>query len=139
MNWYLDVLRKYAQFDGRARRTEFWMFSLINCVIQFVYISAVMLAAVVLGDRGSSATALLMIPLVIYAFAVIIPGLAVTVRRLHDTGRSGAYFLIAFIPLAGPIILLVFECQDSQPGPNLYGPNPKEVPAYLPIGPGLGY
>ena len=117
MNWYLEVLKKYATFEGRARRTEFWMFALINFIINTV-LSII--------QRSTGSTALLVIS-VIYGLAVLIPGIAVTVRRLHDTGRSGGWWFIVLIPIVGAIILIVFCAQDSQPGPNQYGPNPKQV------------
>lgn len=116
MEWYLAVLKKYADFTGRARRTEYWMFVLCNVIISFVlgFLSRVPaignLFAVLAG---------------LYALAVLIPGLAVSARRLHDTGKSGLLLLLALIPVVGEIILLVFFCTDSQPGPNAYGEFPK--------------
>ena len=117
MNWYLEVLKKYAVFNGRARRKEYWMFLLFNIII-----------AIVLGlvER------LLDIPGIIgmlYSLAVLIPGIAVSVRRLHDTDRSGWWLLIAFVPIIGAIVLLVFMVQDSKSGQNQYGTNPKEATA----------
>jgi uncharacterized membrane protein YhaH (DUF805 family) len=106
MNWYLDVLKKYAEFNGRAGRQEFWMFALINFII-----SVVLSAIRPLGY--------------LYSLAVLTPCLAVGARRLHDIGRSGWFQLLVLIPLIGPIVLIVFAAQDSQPGENQYGPNPK--------------
>ena len=117
MNWYIEVLKKYAEFNGRARRTEYWMFALINGIIYFL----LNLVEVMLGGPGFVG--------MIYGLAILISGLAVTVRRLHDTGRSGWWLLIAFVPIVGSIVLLVFMVQDSTPGPNNFGPSPKEVPA----------
>ena len=121
MKWYLEVLRKYAVFDGRARRTEFWLFFLINCIIAFVlsFLEAIVGFASIAGASilGS-----------LYMLAVLIPYLAVGVRRLHDTGRSGWWMLIYIVPLIGAIVLLVFFVQDSQDGDNQYGPNPKSFP-----------
>lgn len=119
MNWYLSVLKKYADFDGRARRTEYWTFFLFNLIIGLVlgFIEGIV------GIAPESEQSILAI---LYTLAVLVPGLAVGVRRLHDTGRSGWWLLIAFVPILGAIILLVFSLQDSQPGNNLYGPNPKE-------------
>lgn len=113
MDWYLAVLKKYADFSGRARRKEYWMFALINFLITLV-----------IGVLASMASAFTVLGW-IYALAVLIPGIAVTVRRLHDTGRSAWMLLIALIPLVGAIVLIVFLCQDSAPGNNEYGPNPK--------------
>lgn len=114
MNWYLDVLKKYADFNGRARRTEFWMFALFNLI---AYIVLALIGRVI----GFSALPLL------YGLAVLLPSLAVAVRRLHDTGRSGWMILLGLIPCIGGIVLLVFYCGDSQPGDNEHGTNPKLV------------
>lgn len=108
MNWYIAVLKKYAEFSGRARRQEFWMFVLISFV-----------ASLVLSFIR---------PLwMIYNFAVLIPSIAVCTRRLHDTGRSGWWQLLALVPVIGAIVVLVFAAQDGQPGDNQFGPNPKSV------------
>jgi uncharacterized membrane protein YhaH (DUF805 family) len=123
MNWYLEVLKKYAVFSGRARRREYWMFTLVNFVITILLM--IIDGALGLGDRGG------MGPLrAVYTLAVLIPGIAVSVRRLHDVGRSGWWLFIALIPCVGGIILLVFMVQDGQPEPNEYGPNPKADPAW---------
>lgn len=113
MNHYIDVLTKrYAQFAGRARREEYWMFFLFN-VIAIVVLGAID-AMIGLGLLGF-----------VYAVAVFIPGLAVTVRRLHDSGRTGWWALIGLVPFIGFVILLIFMVLDSEPGDNAYGPNPK--------------
>ncbi len=114
MNWYLQVLKKYAVFSGRARRKEYWMFVLFNTIIVFVlgFVEGLF------GGPGIIAN--------IYSLAVLIPSIAVFVRRLHDTGRSGWWFFIGFVPLVGAIVLLVFMVKDSDPGDNQYGPNPKQ-------------
>ena len=131
MNWYIEVLKKYAEFNGRARRKEYWMFTLFNCLIYFGYCIVAMVFVALSGRNGAPAAALVMfLPLWLYALAVIVPGIAVSIRRLHDTGKSGWWILISFVPLVGGIILLVFMCMDSQPGPNEYGPNPKGVAAW---------
>ncbi|MDR2688985.1 MAG: DUF805 domain-containing protein, partial [Azoarcus sp.] len=117
MKYYLDVLRKYAVFDGRARRKEYWMFFLFNSIIAFV-------VGFIEGITLQSGGIILAMP---YTLAVLLPGLAVGVRRLHDTGRSGWWLLIALVPLIGAIILLVFLTQDSESGENRYGSNPKTI------------
>ncbi|MGU5664467.1 DUF805 domain-containing protein [Aeromonas sanarellii] len=123
MNWYLEVLKKYAVFSGRARRKEYWFFVLFNIIISIVL-------AVIDGVTGSfSAEAGMGLLGGIYSLAVLIPGIAVSVRRLHDTERSGWWLLIALVPLIGAIVLLVFMVQDSKPGQNQYGANPKEATA----------
>jgi len=123
MNWYLEVLKKYAVFSGRARRKEYWYFVLFNIIISIVL-------AVIDGVTGSfSPEAGIGLLGGIYTLAVLIPGIAVAVRRLHDTERSGWWLLIALIPLIGAIVLLVFMVQDSKPEQNQYGANPKEATA----------
>ena len=112
MNWYLEVLKKYADFDGRAHRTEYWMFFLVNFII-----------AIVLNVLASQAS-IFSILAVIYSLATLIPGIAVAIRRLHDTNRSGWWLLIAFVPLIGAIVLIVFFIQPSHPASNQYGPVP---------------
>ena len=119
MSWYLEVLKKYTVLDGRARRKEYWMFFLINLVI------AVVLAIIdgLIGTFSTQAGVGLLEGL--YSLAVLIPGIAVTVRRLHDTGRTGWWILISLIPFIGGIVLLIFMVLDSEPGANQYGANPK--------------
>jgi uncharacterized membrane protein YhaH (DUF805 family) len=123
MNCYLEVLKKYAVFSGRARRKEYWMFFLFNLIIYVVL-------ALIDGLMGTfSPQAGLGVLSGLYSLAVLIPSIAVTVRRLHDTGRSGWWILIALVPFIGGIVLLVFMVLDSQPGENQYGPNPKATTA----------
>lgn len=112
MEWYLGCFKKYADFKGRARRKEYWMFVLFNII-----------AAVVVAIVG----ALIKFPVLagIYSLAIIVPSIAVGVRRLHDIGKSGFWYFIAFVPVIGGIWMLVYMCMDSQPGENAYGPNPK--------------
>lgn len=116
MDWYLQVWKKYAVFTGRARRKEYWMFALFNLIITLIL-------AVIDGLTGSSPLAGL------YMLAIVLPALAVGVRRLHDTGRSGWWLLVAFVPIIGSIVLLFLMVQDSHPGENQYGPNPKAAVA----------
>ncbi|MGB7292897.1 MAG: DUF805 domain-containing protein [Thermodesulfobacteriota bacterium] len=117
MNWYIEVLKKYAVFDGRAHRTEYWMFVLFNVIITI-------LLGLIDGLFG-----ILGVLSGIYGLAVLIPGIAVSIRRLHDTNRSGWWLLISLVPVIGTIVLLVFMVQDTQPGTNEYGPNPKAATA----------
>lgn len=119
MNWYLMVLKKYAQFSGRSRRKEYWMFSLFNCIICLpLYVLGLVFHEDAIGSIFIGLYC-------IYALAILVPGLAVSVRRLHDISKSGWWILIAFVPIVGGLILLVFMCLDSVPGANEYGPNPK--------------
>ena len=120
MNYFIDCLtKKYACFSGRARRKEYWLFVLFNLIASIII---GVIAGVLAGATGVGAFSYLGS---IYSLAVLIPGFAVLFRRLHDTGRSGWWWLIAFIPIIGWIVLIVFCCLDSQPGDNQYGPNPK--------------
>jgi len=122
MNWYTKVLRNYAVFTGRARRKEYWMFLLFNIIFA--------IAAMILDN----ALGLVIAPMpygplyMLYMLAVLIPGLAVGVRRLHDLGKSGWWLLIILIPLIGAIWLLVLFVTEGTRGPNQYGPDPKEEP-----------
>lgn len=121
MNWYAQVMKKYADFEGRARRTEFWMFYLINFGIQLLAALMDYLLGTTLGEMPYG------VIYILYGLAVFVPSFAVSVRRMHDTGRSGFMLLIIFIPLIGAIWLLFLSLTDSQPGVNKWGPNPKEV------------
>ena len=117
MEWYLAALSKYAQFSGRSRRKEYWFFYLFNLLISVGL--AILDNVLGLGGAGFGLLSGL------YALAVLIPGLAVTVRRLHDTGKSGWWLLIVLVPLIGAVVLLVFMVTDGTPGANEYGPDPK--------------
>lgn len=121
MEWYLKVLKNYADFSGRARRKEYWFFFLFNFIIALVLglvdgVTGTLNPALGIGLLGG-----------IYSLAVLIPGLAVSVRRLHDTGRSGWWLLIALVPLIGAIVLLIFLVSDSKPEANQYGVSPKQA------------
>lgn len=121
MNWYTSVLKKYAVFSGRARRKEYWMFFLFNVIFLIV----ALILDNVLGTTISGAGYGLFYFL--YALAILLPSLAVGVRRLHDIGKSGWWFFIGLIPIIGGIWLLVLFCIEGTPGKNTYGPNPKEA------------
>lgn len=123
MNWYLEVLKKYAVFSGRARRKEYWFFVLFNLIISLVLTFIDSALGTLNEETGYGLLS------GVYSLAVLIPSLAVAVRRLHDTGRTGWWLLIGLIPLIGLIVLLIFFVQDSKPGDNEYGPNPKEYAA----------
>lgn len=124
MKWYLKVLKQYADFEGRARRKEYWMFFLINVLISMAigFVSGFVGGA---SQDPSMASGLMIVPM-LYSLAVFVPSIAVGVRRLHDTNRSGWWLLIGLVPLIGAIVLIVFFVQDSHPGDNQYGENPKE-------------
>ncbi|WP_145042337.1 DUF805 domain-containing protein [Gimesia chilikensis] len=121
MNWYLTVLKKYAEFSGRARRKEYWMFVLMNFLVSIL----ISIVGAVIGDTDG----LIAVSLSgVYALFIFIPSLAVTVRRLHDTNKSGWWILITFVPLIGGLVLLIFMIMDSDPNTNAYGANPKTAP-----------
>ena len=123
MSWYLEVLKKYAVFSGRARRAEYWYFVLFNIIVAIV----LSLIDTLLGTFNFMQGVGLLSGL--YSLAVLIPTLAVTVRRLHDIDRTGWWIFINLIPLIGFIVLLVFAVTDGTPGSNRYGPNPKGATA----------
>ncbi len=110
-----SVFSHYVDFSGRARRSEYWYFFLFT-----------MLVNVVTSGLAAAVDALSFVQ-IIASLAMLLPGLAVAVRRLHDIGKSGWCLLFVLIPLVGSIILIVWYCKDSQPGDNQYGPNPKGV------------
>ncbi len=112
---YLEGFRKYATFSGRARRSEYWYFHLFSALMYAIlatFADSIPGAEMIFG---------------LYILASIIPSLAVAVRRLHDTGKSGLLLLIAVIPFLGFLFLLIFLVEDSKPGDNRYGPNPKGI------------
>ncbi len=123
MEWYLTVLRKYAVFEGRARRKEYWMFVLINIIVLLVLSLVDSAAGLATDDGGVGLLGGL------YALAVLIPTIAVAARRLHDTGRSAWWLLIALIPIIGAIVLIVFYVIEGDSGDNAYGPDPKATAA----------
>ncbi|MGO3237484.1 MAG: DUF805 domain-containing protein [Psychroflexus halocasei] len=115
MEWYLKVLRQYADFSGRTRRKEYWMFVFMNFLISFL-ISTIdywLFGMTIISS--------------IYVIALIIPSIAVAVRRIQDTGRNGLWILAAFVPLIGTIWVLILLLQDSESDSNTYGPNPKNI------------
>mgnify|MGYP001058183099 FL=1 len=116
MSYAFEPLKKYAQFSGRSRRAEYWQYAL------FIGIVYVVLAVLAAASKSSVVFGLL----AVFYLGILVPSLAVGVRRLHDTGKSGWWLLFGIVPIVGEITLLVFTCLDSQPGPNQYGPNPKE-------------
>ena len=119
MSWYLEALKKYAVFSGRSRRMEYWYFVLFNLIVYIV----LSLIDALLGTYNIVQGVGLLSG--IYSLAVLIPTLAVTVRRLHDIDRTGWWIFINLIPLIGTIVLLVFAVTPGTPGSNQYGPDPK--------------
>ena len=126
MHWYIDVLKKYTVFSGRARRKEFWMFFLFSAII------SILLAVIdeFMGWQFEMGGDILGFLSTLYYVAVIVPYLAVIIRRLHDTERTGWWILIAFIPIVGVLVLLVFLILQGTRGENRYGPDPKVAPTW---------
>lgn len=122
MNWYLKVLSNYVNFSGRANRAEYWYFFLFNMIVGIV---AIVLDSILgLGIEGVGYGPIY----ILYMLATFLPGLAVTVRRLHDTGKSGLFVLLAFIPCIGVIALLVMMVLAGDQESNQYGPVPSDTP-----------
>ncbi|WNH07817.1 DUF805 domain-containing protein [Thalassobellus suaedae] len=120
MKWYLKVVRdNYANFNGRARRQEYWMFVLFNAIF------IIAIATISGGIASATDTPALFGLYAIYTLGVFIPSLAVGVRRLHDVGKSGWFYLIGLIPFIGGIWLFVLFVTEGDKGPNQYGPDPK--------------
>lgn len=119
MNWYIQVLKKYAVFSGRARRKEYWMFVLFNIIFAVVAVILDNILGTSFQGAGYGLFYLL------YGLAVIIPSIAVGVRRLHDTDRSGWWLLICLIPIIGGIWLIVLLATAGTAGENKYGADPK--------------
>ncbi len=120
MDWYLMAFRRFSDFSGRSRRSEYWYFFLFNFIISM----GLNMLSMLTGRGGAMLFGLVAL---VFALVTLVPSLAVAVRRLHDTGRSGWWLLISFIPFVGAIILIVFLATEGQPGENQWGPNPKEV------------
>ncbi|MEI7689080.1 MAG: DUF805 domain-containing protein [Candidatus Nomurabacteria bacterium] len=129
MDYYISVLKKYSDFSGRARRAEYWYFYLFN----ILFLIASMVADNLLGIKigGSNIGPVY----IMYALFAIIPTFSVSIRRLHDIGKSGWMLLISIIPLVGGIWMLILMIRDSNPGDNEYGPNPKGVLSTVPVTP----
>lgn len=124
MNWYLMAMKKYAQFSGRSRRKEYWMFVLFN--ILFVIV------AIVLDTLLGTNVAPLPYGMIyfLYVLGTLLPGLSAVVRRLHDLGKGGGWFFIGFVPIIGSIWLLVLLCTEGESGENRFGPDPKSETSF---------
>lgn len=119
MEWYLKVLKNYVGFSGRARRKEYWMFVLFNIIFAVVAMILDNVLGLASKEYGYG-------PIYgLYALAVFLPGLAVSVRRLHDIGKSGWWLLIALIPIVGAIMLIIWDVREGERGDNRFGPDPK--------------
>jgi len=127
MDWMMLPLRRYAEFSGRSRRKEYWMFWLLNMLIG-LFVGLVFLIGYY-ADMSQTDMDTYLMPVVylvcLWSLATLIPGFAVTIRRLHDTDRSGWAILFGLIPIIGGFMLLYFYVQDGTEGPNRFGPDPK--------------
>ena len=143
MKWYLKVIKHYADFSGRARRKELWIFVLLNMIFSNAILILENMLGITTFDFANATMSFdgMLEPTAFYLFgglgfgwfyltynlAVLIPSFAVGVRRFHDIGKSGWNYFVGLIPLVGVIILLVWFCKDSQAGDNQWGANPKEL------------
>jgi uncharacterized membrane protein YhaH (DUF805 family) len=127
MSWFVTALRQYAVFSGRSRRREYWYFALFYLVIYLLLLAA---DGVVGSFDPATGIGLLS---GVFSLALLLPSLAVSVRRLHDTGRRGWWILLGLIPVAGVIVLIVFFAQDGEAGANRFGPSPKGGASIRPV------
>ncbi len=126
IEWYKTAMfQNYANFNGRARRSEYWYFRLVTTLLFFAFVFLGLMLTAVLGATVGLSIAVGLFFL--YALASIIPSLAVTVRRMHDIGKSGWTILVSLIPLAGPIWMLVLLITEGEYGENYYGADPKST------------
>lgn len=124
MEWMLMPLKRYADFSGRSRRKEYWMFTLFTFLVGIV---AGLLGVLLGGTNESGPSGIFLVLVGIPILALLIPSIAVTVRRFHDQDKSGWFYLLALIPYVGGIIVLVFMCLEGTRGPNRFGPDPKHA------------
>jgi len=133
MEWFLKVVRdNYANFEGRARRKEYWMYALFVAIINV----GLMILAAIFGAVSDTLGILINVVGYLVSLGLAVPGLAVGVRRLHDTGRSGWHLLYGLIPLVGGILLIIWMVQEGDRGQNAYGADPKEGEDGFPASPG---
>jgi uncharacterized membrane protein YhaH (DUF805 family) len=125
MEYMLMPLRRYADFSGRSRRKEYWMFTL-GIIIVSVVLSLLLVGGMDFNNGGFGAMGGLSLGiLIVFTLAILIPALAVQVRRFHDQDKSGWFVLLNFLPYVGGIIVLVMMCLEGTRGPNRFGPDPK--------------
>lgn len=127
MKWMVLPFKRYADFSGRSRRLEFWMYSLLNVIVIFgmLTIGALSSGSPDRSSAGSGDIDFLIVLFIIWSLATIVPNIAVTVRRLHDQDKSGWLFLTLLIPYIGWVFLLIFACVAGTNGPNQYGDDPR--------------
>ncbi|WKW46399.1 DUF805 domain-containing protein [Myroides sp. JBRI-B21084] len=129
IEWYKKVVfENYANFNGRARRAEYWNFVLCNFLIAMVFYLPIIFSILTISQGELSPLFYIFYGLfIVYNLVVLIPTLAVAVRRLHDIGKSGWFYFVGLIPIVGSIILLVWLFTDGERGSNLYGDDPKQI------------
>ena len=127
MEWMLMPLRRYADFQGRSRRKEYWMFALGMVIVGMAVGVVFGILAGLMGEAAGGLSMIVMIPVILLSLAVIVPSIAVQVRRFHDQDKSGWFVLLGLIPYVGGIVVLVFMCLEGTKGPNRFGPDPKEA------------
>lgn len=130
MHYMLMPLMRYFDFSGRSRRKEYWMFALLNLIIVTIFMTVLFSLGYSIDPYGASAGGpvmwLIMAVMGVYSLLILIPSIAVQVRRFHDQDKSGWFVLINLVPYVGGIIVLVFMLLEGTRGPNKYGPDPKE-------------
>lgn len=130
MEWMLMPYRRYFEFSGRSRRKEYWMFALFNFLVCLAFMFLIMAVGGTMeyGEQPEMGplASVAIIAMFVWAIATIIPSLAVTFRRLHDTDHSAWWILIGFVPIIGGLVLLYFYLIEGTRGPNRFGPDPKE-------------
>lgn len=127
LDWALLPLRRYADFSGRSRRKEFWLFTLLITIVMVVLMFVTGFGAAMMDPTSAGAGfGLGSILILLISLALFVPGLAVQVRRFHDQDKSGWFVLLNLIPYLGGIIVLVFMCLEGTRGPNRFGPDPKD-------------
>jgi uncharacterized membrane protein YhaH (DUF805 family) len=125
MDWMLMPLKRYADFNGRSRRKEYWMFTLLNFIVAVV-LYALMFMGINYETGEPGVLGMLAMGLLgIYFLAILIPSIAVQVRRFHDQEKSGWFVLLGLIPFVGGLIVIVFMCLEGTRGPNRFGEDPK--------------
>ena len=117
MQYWIQCLKKYADFSGRARRREYWLFTLFSTIFMLLGNFFVIMLAPEYSKMYQ----------VVWSLVIAMPSLAVFVRRMHDIGKSGLWYFLNLIPVVGAIVVLIFLCKDSQPESNIYGENPKLI------------
>ena len=126
MEWMVMPLKRYADFEGRSRRKEYWMFTLLSLII-YVVVGLLFVAAGSIDDNFNSPFSIILLILAAaIVLALIVPSIAVSVRRFHDQDKSGWFYLLNFVPYVGGIIVMVFMCLEGTRGPNRFGADPKQ-------------